>query len=277
MTVHQAKGLSFPVDPGRHPGKLRRGGVAPSRAARGLVPCGSVAGRTRTTLQLRSSTHASFRRIRVAYVASTRARDCSASGSMRQPYDGGWVVRWTANLSAAETTRPGNGFRVSAVQKGFRARTPGQRRGRAGHGVSWITYLRRPHPGTAVPCRVVGPGCPAIARRTAVRAPTRRADRQGRRAGRHNAALRRYVDWRNGRDAALAGRQDALASGAYRDGMGSGLERSHQDSLDIEVTISKTVAPGVDRPAGVRYGTLVHSSLATVPLDANRDGHRERR
>jgi len=87
---------------------------------------------------------------------------------------------------------------------------------------------------------------------------------------------RRYEEWQAQREAALArGRApwvtvSTMTEWAAGDAAGS-LDGGPLDGVpDAEVI---TLTGGV-RPAGARFGTLVHAALATVPLDAPPDARR---
>jgi ATP-dependent helicase/nuclease subunit A len=82
---------------------------------------------------------------------------------------------------------------------------------------------------------------------------------------------RRYLTWRQTREQAIArGRVPSInvqtaTEWALAGILGSGSGTRLQDVEVIALDVSD------QRPAGARYGTLVHATLATVPLDANTD------
>jgi ATP-dependent helicase/nuclease subunit A len=86
-----------------------------------------------------------------------------------------------------------------------------------------------------------------------------------------------YDDWRASRDEAIArGSQPSLAVktasewAAEAAGNPSGLPQPGVSSAQALVVATVEVERDLERPAGPRYGALVHAVLATVPLDASR-------
>jgi ATP-dependent exoDNAse (exonuclease V) beta subunit len=271
MTVHKAKGLEFPVviladitakiapveasrhiDAGRGLCALRIGGWSP-----------------RDLLLQQPIEQAREREegVRVAYVAATRARDLLVVPAIGdQPYDGGWVSPLDAAIypplhvrrhaSAATGCPP---FRKDSV-------------------------LKRPDDGVALP-QTVSPGAhrmpgdapfevvwwdpatlqlgaepPFGLRRQELIAkdvePEIVADGQ-----------RRYIAWRIARDRAVAdARRPSLLVRTVTQWSATRPADERHPAVDV-ITL-----PDADgRPAGRRYGTLVHAALATVPLDGTGD------
>jgi ATP-dependent exoDNAse (exonuclease V) beta subunit len=292
MTVHKAKGLEFPVvilaD--------MTAKIAPSEASRhvdaGRGLCAlRIGGWSPRDLLLQQPMEQAREReegVRVAYVAATRARDLLVVPAIGdQPYDGGWVspldgaifppVAQRRHAAPAPACPP---FRRDSV-------------------------LLRPDDGTAQQ-QTVSPGAhrvpspagdvdvvwwdpaalqlgadpPFGLRRQELIAkdvePEIVADGQ-----------RRYIDWRNARAAAIASAarpsldvrvvsQWAHAAGAHAPAdadlspgevrEGAGVDVAGVPAVEI---VSLDEMPG--RPAGPRFGTLVHAVLATTALDAGAD------
>jgi hypothetical protein len=85
---------------------------------------------------------------------------------------------------------------------------------------------------------------------------------------------RRFIAWRDARKRAIAaGEAPSISVRTATECASCGIPdseswRSGPGLTDIEIV---TLDAERDRPGGVRYGTLVHATLATVPLDAGRD------
>ena len=83
---------------------------------------------------------------------------------------------------------------------------------------------------------------------------------------------RRHETWRTDRQAALAsGRTPWVAVNTMTEWTAedaAGVVRSSGRSGRAPEAEVVTMAAAVGRPAGARFGTLVHAALATVPLDA---------
>ena len=272
MTVHKAKGLEFPVvilaD--------MTAKLAPLEASRHLNPAQGmcalrIGGWSPQDLIVQQPIeHARDVQegIRIAYVAATRARDLLVVPAIGdQAYEGGWASPLDAaiyppadrrrdHLAAPGSpafrkdsvlTRPDNEIAdAQTVCPGLHHRegvTPGTSFD-GGFDVVWwdpaALQLRAEPPfglrrqeliSKDVPLEVVAEG------------------------------HRRYLDWQAGRDAAIASAKVPslrvrTATDWSMDGTGGEAE-----------VIAFDLHPG--RPRGVRYGTLVHAAMATVPLDAD--------
>ena len=81
---------------------------------------------------------------------------------------------------------------------------------------------------------------------------------------------RAFLDWRAGRDAAVqAGSVSAFAVRTATEwAMDAPVDEAAFDDVEVDV-VALDALPG--RPVGVRYGTLVHAALETVPFDADRE------
>jgi ATP-dependent helicase/nuclease subunit A len=323
MTVHKAKGLEFPVvilaD--------MTAKLAPIEASRHIDTAGGlcalrIGGWSPRDLLLQQAIEQAREReegVRVAYVAATRARDLLVVPAIGdQPYAGGWVSPLDRAVYPALAARrhgvPASGcppFRKDSV-------------------------LARPDEGIALP-HTVSPGLHQIA--YASEAPfdavwwdpavlrlgaeppfgLRRQELISKEVAPEVVAAgqRRYLEWRNARDAAVErARRPSLevltvtqwstlaARGPGLSARGSGLgtrgsvlgaedprrgigepapvdgppgptidpepvervgDRASTPRGAVEVVVVRAAA---GRPAGPRYGALVHAALATIPLDA---------
>jgi ATP-dependent exoDNAse (exonuclease V) beta subunit len=85
---------------------------------------------------------------------------------------------------------------------------------------------------------------------------------------------RRYIAWRNAREEAVTGAmRPSLAVRTVTQWSASrALDGAPVPAVDVVVVSRAGDGSEVtgDRPAGPRYGTLVHAALATVPLDGDR-------
>ena len=265
MTVHRAKGLEFPVvmladitagltgsvsrwvDPARRLCALRIGGWAPG--------------------ELREHADEEARRdgaeaLRVAYVAASRARDLlvvPAVGDER--FDSGWVSclndalypaagRWRAAAGApgcppfgADTVleRHAELASVEGVKPGLHAFD--------GYDVVWWD--------------------PALLRLDALpRFGIRQEELLGKEADRAlvDRHLQAVAAWQAGRDAAIAAGAQPSASIATATAFA-------QSGAAPPAAVDLVELPRASgRPAGPRFGALVHAVLAVVPLAAGRDG-----
>jgi ATP-dependent exoDNAse (exonuclease V) beta subunit len=76
----------------------------------------------------------------------------------------------------------------------------------------------------------------------------------------------RYVAWRNARDEAVANASRASVRVRTATEWARGKSQAASDQFHVEAV----TLPAVDaRPSGPRFGTLVHASLAAVPLDGD--------
>jgi ATP-dependent exoDNAse (exonuclease V) beta subunit len=270
MTVHKAKGLEFPAviladitarltpwEAGRYVDAesrlcaLRIGGWSPKEL------------NDRRELELRREQREGER---VAYVAATRARDLLVVPAIGdEPYTEGWLAPLNAAIYPPESSR-----RTPSAAAGcppFKSRD---------------TVLQRPDSDPAT-SRTVAPGAhqfgddgdvhtvvwwspePGVMNLGAA-APygLRRDDLIVKEVAPEVVAAgqRAYRDWRHGRDAAIA-----AASRPSID-VRTATEIARGDAvLDAVVDVHVEQMPNADRrPAGARFGTLVHALLADVPL-----------
>jgi ATP-dependent helicase/nuclease subunit A len=79
---------------------------------------------------------------------------------------------------------------------------------------------------------------------------------------------KRYEEWERARDAARE--QGTRPSLVVQTVTEVARRRAEEDELEAEVTVVDATS-SLPRPAGPRFGTLVHAVLATVALDATRD------
>jgi len=265
MTVHRAKGLEFPVviladitagltggasryiDPDRRLCALRLGGWVPAELSEH---------------EEEEAKRDDAEGLRVAYVAATRARDLlvvPAVGDQR--FDGGWVSslngalypeprRWQQSSAApacpafgADGTveRPAElAFSVEGVKPG--------RHAFEGYDVVWWDPSR---------LRLEAPQMVGL----------RQKELLGKKAdpALTAAQLERFHTWQSGRDAAIAsGSRPSLTvqtATAYA-------AESTSEATAVELLELPRAAA---RPAGPRFGALVHAVLATAPLNASRD------
>lgn len=281
MTVHKAKGLEFPIviladltcrlsraeagrwiDPAGNLCALKLGGWAPMDLLRHDA---EEAAKDRAEGE------------RLAYVAATRARDVLVVPVIGdEPYEGGWLHPLTpAIYPSAETrrhpsagpgcpafvskdsvlTRPdGDPARASTVAPGsyafeIRDPRPDARGPRPGYSVVWWD----PH------VLRLGTGSPFGLRRDDIIAkdgdPTGVA-----------ARLRAYETWQADRATAVARARSESVTVRTATDVAAHPTSADERLSDIEVV---DVARTTSRPFGPRFGTLVHATLATVPLDAD--------
>jgi ATP-dependent exoDNAse (exonuclease V) beta subunit len=263
MTVHKAKGLEFPVvvladitanltgglsrwvDPPRNLCALRIAGWMPAELAEH---------------EAEETSRDAAEGLRVAYVAATRARDLlvvPAVGDER--FDTGWISALNGALyppagnwrraSVAEgcprvgtesvLTRPGElAFNTESVEPG--------RHSFGGYDVVWwdpaaLTLGAQPRLGVRQEELLDKKAPPELVARNRRRFETWQADRAAAIAG---GALPEHVV------------QTATARAAVADDLGR----------DVEVIELPRAA---ERPAGPRFGALVHAVLATAPLDGS--------
>jgi ATP-dependent exoDNAse (exonuclease V) beta subunit len=281
MTVHKAKGLEFPVvilgditarltpwDASRY--------VAPDRELCALRLGGWL------PQDLLDHREDELRREqaegeRVAYVAATRARDLLVVPAVGdEPFAEGWVAPLNAAIYPQGPAR-----RVQMEAPGCPVFT------------SKDSVRKRPDGDPATP-RTVCPGLHTVADGSvehqvvwwSPEPEALRLDVQASFGLRRDdlivkdvssTVLAQYRDaydaWRRGRDASIerASRpsldvRTAVEAAIGDRGSGIGDRGSGIGNRDVEVI---DLNPGVKRPAGVRYGTLVHAVLATLPLDAD--------
>jgi ATP-dependent exoDNAse (exonuclease V) beta subunit len=282
MTVHKAKGLEFPVVIlADLTCKLSR-----SEAGRWIDPAGNLCavklgGWAPTDLLLHGAEEAARDRAegeRLAYVAATRARDVLVVPAIGdEVYDGGWLdplmpavyppeaerrkpsaaagcpafpskdsvlLRPNADPARVATVAPG-AYRFSAA--------PGHADGRSrdGYDVVWWD----PH------ILTLDAGRPFGLRRDDLIAKD--GDQKG-----AAARLAAYQQWKSDRSATISrGRTTSVtARTATQIAADRTLPVIDATGTPVEVIDLSRV---VGRPFGPRFGTLVHTALATVPLDAD--------
>jgi ATP-dependent exoDNAse (exonuclease V) beta subunit len=274
MTVHKAKGLEFPVviladltaklrpaaaarylDTDRRICAIRLAGCAPDDLTRqGLIEVERDAAEG----------------VRVAYVAATRARDLLVIPAVGDEERDGWLETLNPAIYPPLPRR-----RVPSDESGG-TRAP------AGCPVfaSRDSVLTRPHGDPATPATVC-PGRHRIgahdvvwwdprALQLGVDAPggLRHADLIARKdvsPGVIEAGLAAYQTWRRGRDQAIAAASAptlVVQRVTQRTDAPSGASVPAMQTVRIEGARL--------RPRGRRFGTLVHSVLATAPVDADR-------
>jgi len=286
MTVHKAKGLEFPivvlVD---LTCKLSR-----AEAGRWIDPSGNLCaiklgGWAPTDLLLNGAVEAARDRAegeRLTYVAATRARDVLIVPAIGdEEYDGGWLDPLTKavypGLSDRRNPAAAAGCPIFPSKDtvmnrpdGDPARTrtvaPGQYTFAAAGSVAPEPEPRIPDPGY----HVVWWDPHALALDAGSSFGLRRDDliaKDGDAAG-STQRLARYREWESARSSAIAdARQPSIASrtvtqiAAERD-----LPLMDTDNVQIDVV---DVGRVTGRPFGPQFGTLVHTTLATVPLDAD--------
>ena len=279
MTVHKAKGLEFPVvvladitaglagNPGRFVDPER--GLCALRLG-GWLPWDLLEHEADELARDRAEG------VRVAYVAATRARDLLVVPAVGDdPFVAGWDGAsdgWVAPVHAPSIRRrSGGGQRRRRRDARRSARTacssaPTARRRaattsspglhafgdrRTGYGVVWWDPRRlaldvQPVYGLRREDLIEDPGRPTVEadrnRYEAWPAARRAAQEQG---ARPSLRLRTATDWARGKPEGDDGTTRAR---------------------EVELV---AVTPGAARPAGRRFGTLVHAALATVALDAS--------
>jgi len=266
MTVHKAKGLEFPVVVLADMTAKLAGGVSRWVDARRDLCALRIAGWMPAELaehETEETARDEAEGLRVAYVAATRARDLlvvPAVGDVR--YDSGWVSCLNSALYPAAASR---------------------RRAEAAAGcprVGGESVLARPAD-LAFGTESVEPGRHAFERydvvwwdpaALALGAQPRLGVRQEELLDKHAPP---ELSERNRRrfDAWQADRSDAIAAGA-------------RPSHTVETATARAAAPAeigraveivelpraAGRPAGPRFGALVHAVLATAPLDGSAAG-----
>jgi ATP-dependent exoDNAse (exonuclease V) beta subunit len=282
MTVHKAKGLEFPivilVD---LTCKLSR-----AEAGRWIDPSGNLCaiklgGWAPTDLLLNGAVEAARDRAegeRLAYVAATRARDVLIVPAIGdEEYDGGWLDPLTKAVYPALSDRrkpapavgcPAFPSKDTVMNRpdGDPARTttvaPGQFEFEAADSGS-----RTPDPGSRY--RVVWWDPHALALDAGSSFGLRRDDliaKDGDAAG-SAARLAAYRQWESARTGAIAeARRPSIASRTVTQiAADRELPLIDGDGIQIEVV---EVGRVLGRPYGPQFGSLVHTTLATVPLDA---------
>ncbi len=265
MTVHRAKGLEFPVvilcDP-----TCQRTGRQPSRHVdpeRGLFaePLAGCA-----PLELLEAAEQELRRdaeeaVRIAYVAATRARDLLVVPGVGDARVEGWLDLLDPVLQPADeerrSARPAPGcpaFGADSVllrparapQQAHASVQPGLHRSQRGGAVVWWD-----------------PRALELDREEDVGLRQQRmleADESGAQA---EAGLGAHAEWQRARG-------DALARGAVESMRVQSVTRAAAAATAAAepraVRLEDTGAPRAGRPGGRRFGSLVHASLAALPL-----------
>jgi ATP-dependent exoDNAse (exonuclease V) beta subunit len=289
MTVHKAKGLEFPVviladitarltpyDASRHVDTRRQ--LCALRLG-GWIPQELMDNREDELRRERAEGE------RVAYVAATRARDLLVIPAVGdEPYTEGWVAPLNAAIYPPEGAR-----RLQAAAAGCPpfSSTDSVRKRPDGDPASGRTvcpglhHLGEPGAGHAVVWWSPEPGVLSLGAQASF--GLRRDDLIVKDVP--PAVLRRYRDdydaWRDAREAAIAASSrpslEVRTASEYVDrvqadnagrvplpGPGGSAHQDPPYAVDIV-----TIDGNIDRPAGTRYGTLVHAALAAVPLDAD--------
>jgi ATP-dependent helicase/nuclease subunit A len=284
MTVHKAKGLEFPIvilaDPTCKMSRLDAGRwLDPERPMCAL----KIAGLSPIELLLHGAEELAREQaegVRLTYVAATRARDVLVVPVLGDgPYDGGWLDPLMPAVYPAEETR-----RKAGRASGCPAFT------------SKDSVLMRPDDDPAKPT-TVSPGLHAFQTNGGPGKTDRYSvtwwDPRSLALGAESSfgltrddlivkdgdmfaveeKLAEYERWKAGRAATIGGAERpalrvATATAWARD------RQSEAGYVDDDVvtpieTVVLTRAGG--RPFGPRFGTLVHATLATVPLDADPD------
>ncbi len=277
MTVHKAKGLEFPVvilvDIGC---KLSRDDASRYMdSSRGLCAI-KLGGWTPVDLAEQNHREASRDRaegVRLAYVAATRARDLLVIPNVGDaPYERSWVDPLSAGVYPPIAMRQSPGL------------TPGMPTFRGKD-----TVLERPDMETAT-AATVRPGAYAM-HDAATGEPytvvwwdplavdARGEERRGlrrehlitkdARAEEVAADRARFEAWHERRATTLARGQTSTVQVLTATDWVKASPGAHHERVS-RVTV-ETVAGRQERPAGRRFGTLVHAVLATVPLEASVD------
>jgi ATP-dependent exoDNAse (exonuclease V) beta subunit len=270
MTVHKAKGLEFPivilVD---LTCKLSR-----AEAGRWIDPSGNLCaiklgGWAPTDLLLNGAVEAARDRAegeRLAYVAATRARDVLIVPAIGdEEYDGGWLDPLTKAVYPAVSDR-----RRPATAAGCPVFP------------SKDTVMNRPD-GDPAKTTTVAPGAysfegyqvtwwdpHALALDAGSSFGLRRDDliaKDGDTAG-SAQRLARYREWESARSSAIAdARQPSIAARTVTQ-IAADRELPLIDSEHVQIDVVD-VGRVAGRPFGPQFGTLVHTTLATVSLDAD--------
>jgi len=278
MTVHKAKGLEFPVvvlaDITAKLAQLEASRSIDVAGGRCALRIGGWAPMDLIGRQAIEHARDLAEGVRLAYVAATRARDLLVVPAVGdEPFDGGWVSPLNAALypPVAQRRTPEAAPACPAFKRD--------------------SVLERPDGGIA-PASSVSPGIHWIGTGDAVHEVVwwdphvlhlgvdppfglRRQELIARDVPAHviDQGTQRYEDWQARRHAALArGRAPWVAVSTMTEwaaGDAAGvIESGPLDGVpDAEVV---TVGSASGRPTGARFGTLVHATLATVPLDSSR-------
>ena len=274
MTVHRAKGLEFPVvvlaDPTcrlRRPGADRY--IDPERGLCAL----RLAGCAPSDLiehEEKELEREEAEAVRVAYVAATRARDLLVVPAVGDgPREGGWTSPLDTAIYPPETERrspetapacprfgrdtvlqrpDGDPASALTVAPGLH-RFPGAAGGDAAHAVVWWD----PH---------------VLDLDVDVRFGIRQEELLSKTVAEETVErdLQRYRNWRSRRDRTReqAAAPSLVVETVTRRAEAMAAEAGEGRTAAVEVI---GLAPDADRPAGPRFGSLVHALLAAAPLD----------
>ena len=292
MTVHKAKGLEFPIvilvdltcklsraeagrwiDPAGHMCAIKLGGWAPTDL---LLHGAEESARDRAEGE------------RLAYVAATRARDVLIVPAIGdEVYEGGWLdplmpAIYPPAIPKANADRGAWLSRLSLEGHGHVAprrrprATDDSRTRRVRLQAPCPTRRRadlptcRPRTATRRQYRVVWWDPHALALDAGASFGLRRDDLIAKDGDADGSAQRlaAYRQWESSRTAAIAeGRTPSIASRTVTQ-MAAERELPLIDLADIRIDVVD-VPRVTGRPFGPRFGTLVHTTLATVPLDAD--------
>ena len=275
MTVHKAKGLEFPVvvlaDITAKLATLEASRW--SDAARGCCALRIGGWSPKDLLDRQAEEHGRdlAEGVRLAYVAATRARDLLVVPAVGdEPFEGGWVSPLNRAIYPPPSSR----------------RTPGE--AAACPAFKRDSVLERPDGGIAT-AATVSPGLHRLLHHDEpyevvwwdpgvlhldVEPPygLRRQELIAKDVPAHviEEGSARHEAWQAARQAALArGRAPWVTVSTMTEwaaGDAAGLLAG--GPLDGVPEAEVVTLDGVSRPAGARFGTLVHAALATVPLDA---------
>jgi ATP-dependent exoDNAse (exonuclease V) beta subunit len=312
LTLHKAKGLEFPVVVlADVTCKLSRDTASRYLDARRSLCAVSIAGWTPNDLSEHNDQEAKYDQaegVRVAYVAATRARDLLVVPAIGDdPFEKRWddVKTWWISPLLPAVYPAAERRRQSAAMAGcqefgedsVRTRPGGRRRGDdnvrpglhhfdAATPASEETLRAEP--------RVRAAGCATnpstIAEdsdcygaydilwwdpfKLTLGVPRKHGIRQYElleEAGDEaiDEDLKTYQEWRGRRDATIA--RASLPSLLVRTAT-ERARQAHDENTEPSGVSVLEVARDLRRPAGLRYGALVHAVLASVPLDAGREG-----
>ena len=276
MTVHKAKGLEFPVvvlaDITAKLAQLEASRSIDGAHGRCALRIGGWSPKDLLDRQAEEHGRDLAEGVRLAYVAATRARDLLVVPAVGdEPYEGGWVSplnravypqpahRRTADQAAgcpafkrdSVIERPDGGIASATTV------SPGLHRmgGDISHEVVWWDPSVL-HLGVAAPF--------GLRREELIEkdVPPQVIDE----------GTRGYDAWRAAREAALAnGRTPWVAVSTMTEWTvedAAGVVRSSRRAGRAPEAEVVTIASEAGRPAGARFGTLVHAALATVSLEA---------
>ena len=277
MTVHKAKGLEFPVvvlaDITAKLAQLEASRTIQPEAGRCALRIGGWSPKDLLDRQAEEHARDLAEGVRLAYVAATRARDLLIVPAVGdEPYEGGWVSPLNAALYPPVAQR-----RTPAAATGC---PPFKR----------DSVLERPDAGVA-PASSVSPGLhrcgdgaethdvvwwDPLTLQLDVTPPfgLRREELIEKNVPEQVIAegTERFERWHDDRQAALArGRAPWVAVSTMTEwAAGDAARLLEAGPLDgVPEADVLTVGSVESRPAGKRFGTLVHAALATVPLDAS--------